>query len=310
MKKIIVLLLICLLTLSFCVLKSGAINKTYSLAFVKEIYIDNGSEIQNGTDTPNHENGEGQTVENYIGVFPSVNDTITIYRLNEEPTESPEKFSFWSKKRSKNAITFYSSKDESVMITFKPVNSVIVNNDIYVVNLDYYNFLKQKILVEQSILDFAYFLKDGYGDYAEMLEPLTKNWRNQNENFKHKIISARIKNKDEQTDSQFFNYKFQYHYNDKGKLISISGENRYNKDFDSEDEKYRVYKIRDNGNGRGSTEANLFFNKKTFFDSIVGSYEQYGLAKTSFFTKYQSELKCKVVDKKPKNITEIIEKFE
>ena len=310
MKKIFLLLLICLLTLSFCVSKTNSVNKTYDLAFVKEVYIDNGSEIQNGTYTPKHEEGEGKRIESYFGVFPSNNDTITIYKLNEDPTENPEKYSFWSRNKTKNSIVFYSSNDESIRITFKSGNNIDVDSDIYTVNKAYYNFLQQKIINEHSLLDAAFFLKDGYGDYFQTLEPLTKNWRNQQDNFKHKIISAKIKNKDEQTDNQFFEYEFKYQYDNQGKLVNISGGNRFTKDFDSEDEKYRIYKIMDGGNERSSSDEKVFFNKKTLFDSIVGSFEQYSLAKTSFFTKYQSELRTKVVDKKPNSIFEIIEKFK
>ena len=296
MKKIVILLFFCFLTLSFCISKPNSEDKTYTLALVKEVYIDKGSETENGSDTPNHEDGEGKKVESYLGIFPSSNDTITIYRLNEDPKESSEQFLFWSKKTVKNTITFYSSNNENIIITFKSGNNISINSDIYTLNPDYDNFLKQKILIEKSILDVAYFLKDGYGDYAQMLEPLTKNWRNQRDNFRHKVVSAKIKNKDGQTDDQYFEYTFTYRYDTEGKLTTISSENRYTKDLDYEDERYRVYKVLDGGNERSAADATVFYNKKTLFDSIVGSYEQYGLAKTSFFTKYQSDLRIKMVD--------------
>ena len=63
-------------------------------------------------------------------------------------------------------------------MTFVENNTILVENDTYTLNNEYYKFLKQKIVVEKSILDLAFFLKDGYGDYYQALEPLNKNWRN------------------------------------------------------------------------------------------------------------------------------------
>lgn len=134
------------------------------------------------------------------------NDSIIIYKINRD---SNEKFVFWFKKNKTQSISLFSSGEE-IQITFGNDNNIIVDNDIYNVNKKYYDYLKLKILSEGSALDLAFFLKDGYGDYAQLLEPLNKNWRNQRENNDFKILKAVIKNRDNQTDEQFFNYTINY----------------------------------------------------------------------------------------------------
>ena len=301
MKKILILILFSCFILSFCIHKSEQTNEDLTLASVKEIYIDKGEQ-------ENNKNTEKETTH-YIGVFPKSNDTVKIYKLNTDKSEKPERFSFWFKKYKNQSITFFCSEQENVKVTFDNKNNIIVNNDTYTLNNEYYSFLKQKVFVEASILDLTFFLKDGYGDYSELLEPLNKNWRNQKENNTHKIISANIKNKNYQTDDQFFNYKINYKYDKNGVLKSIDGENRYSKKFISNKGKYIQYSILNGENERSLTNQNLYKNKKTLFDSIIGNTEQYTNSKTTYYTKYQSKLKILVVNKKPKNINDIIKIF-
>ncbi len=296
MKRIFVLSIVSCLLLSFCYSKSKNKKQTFELAFVKEIYIDKGEKEDN--------NGEKESRE-FIGVFPKSNDTIKIYKLNGDERERFELFSFWSNEKDNKSIIFFCS-GEQVKVTFENQNRIIIDNDIYTVSNEYYSFLKQKLLEEKSILDLVFFLKDGYGDYSQLLEPLNKNWRNQKENNSHKIISANIKNKNNQTDDQYFNYKFIYKYDENGVLKSIDGENRYNKRFINDTGKYIQYSISNGENERSFTSQNLFKNKKTSFDSIVGNSEQYSISKTTYYAKYQSELKSIVINKKPKSIDEII----
>lgn len=307
MKKIFTFLFFTFLLLSFCVKKPEENNSNYTLASVREVYIDRGSETENETDKSDYEQGDGERIENFIGVFPKKNDTVSIYKLNDDLTEIQENFLFWSRKKLvKNNVIFYSSNKESIKLTFGNKNNIFVNNDVYSVNLEYYNFLKQKILNEQSILDLAFFLKDGYGDYAQTLEPLNKNWRNQKENKIHKIICAKIKNKDNQTNNQFFHYKINYKYRNDGILESISGENRFNKKFVSENVRQIEYEISNGENERSFVKEYIYKNKETLLDSIVGSAEQYSISKTSYYTKYQSLLKFKTVNRKPNNVQDIL----
>lgn len=310
MKKIFILLFFSFLTLSFCVLKSEKINPNYTISLVKEVYVDRGSETENGASKPDYESGNEKSINSFIGVFPNNNDTVSVYKLNDDLSEVQDKFSFWSKKKStKSTITFYSTNQDNIKVTFSSKSNIIINNDIYTVNLEYYNFLKQKILNEQSVLDLAYFLKDGYGDYAQILEPLTKNWRGQKESKTHKIISVKIKNRNYQTDNQFFKYKIDYNYRKDGVLESISGENRFNKKLVAENEKYIEYVITDGQNERSFITENIYKNKKTLFDSIVGNTEQYSTSKTLYFTEYQSILKFKVLQSKPKTLNDIIKQL-
>jgi hypothetical protein len=306
MRKIVIICSVSFMTLSFCVFKLKKDNTGYTLAFVKEIYIDKGSEMDNNKGETVYTQGDGKRIENFLGIFPKNNDTITIYKLKNNNTEKLEKFSFWSKKEIKNnRIVFYCSLGDAVKVVFTK-NKIIVDNDIYIVNNEYFKFLKQKVFNEGSILDLVFFLKDGYGDYAQSLESLNKNWRNQKENSTHKIVSVKIRNRDYQTDDQFFEYKIDYRYKKDGELQSISGEGRYNKDFVEENKKYIKYSIEDGKNERSSSNEDLYKNKKTLFDSISGSWIQNSTVRTSYFTKYQSKLEFIDVVKKPKDIEEVI----
>lgn len=297
MKKITFIIVLSFITLSFCVSKVLKQNNEYKIAYIKEITI------------YNIDNNKEKNTNNFIGVFPKKNDSIKIFQIKENGFEELNKYVFWSEKDIKNStIIFYNSENEKVNVVFKNFK-IYVDNDIYEVNNSYFNYLRQKVLYEGSILDLVFFLKDGYGDYAGFFEPLNKNWRNQKENNTYRIISANIKNKDNQTDDHFFNYNFNYEYDENGVLKSIEGENRYNKKLIN-NKKYIQYSILDGENERSMKDFVLYKNKKTLFDSIVGSTMQYSISKSIHFTKYQSKLEYKDVDVKPKGITEIIKILE
>ncbi|KQB37452.1 hypothetical protein [Flavobacterium aquidurense] len=296
MKKMLILIIISCLTLSFCISKPEKIDSDYTLAFVKEIYIDR-----------DNSGNEEKDIRNFIGVFPKNKDTITVYQLNSDLTEKPQLFSYWVKNKNNNSVVFACSESEqNIKVIFDKNNIVKVENDVYSVNNQYYDFLKQKILIENSVLDLAFFLKDGYGDYSQSLEPLNKNWRNQKENNSFKIISVKIKNRNYQTDNQFFEYKIAYEYKKNGQLQSILSNNRFNKVFVKESKTYTIYSIEDEKNERSSSNAELYKNKKTLFDSISGNWTQNSTVKTSHFLKYQSKLKLVDVAKKPRNLDESI----
>jgi hypothetical protein len=295
MQKILVLILFSCFLLSFCILKSKENTPPFTIAFVKETYI-----------YKKTNNRPEKDIRNFIGIFPKNNDTTNIYQLNSDLTEKPQIFSYWVKNKNNNSVVFYCSESEiKIKVTFAENNTVLVENDTYTLNNEYYKFLKQKILVEYSVLDLAFFLKDGYGDYSQSLEPLNKNWRNQEENNIFKIIKAKIKNRNFQTDDQFFTYRINYKYNKNGILLSASGENSFNKNFVKQNNKHIIYSINRSINERASDNEYLYKNKKTLFDSIVGTRENFSNATTHYYTKYQSKLKFSIVDEKPKNIDEI-----
>jgi hypothetical protein len=307
MKKIVVLLIFIFILFSFCA-KETKNKSPYIIAFVEDVYIDKFSEIENGTDLHDSIIGEGEKIEKFLGIFPKENDTVTIYKLNSNSTEDLEKFSFWYRKSNKiNSIIFhFSEPDEDIKVVFKTNNSISIGNDEYFVNNEYYKYLKKNILINKSVLDLAFFLKDGLGDYAQHLLPLNKNWRNQDENTTHKIISAKIKNKNFQTDNQYFNYTINYKYTKKGILKSVSGNDFFNKKYINQNKKYIHYIITKSINERAIIKENLYTNKKTLFDSIIGIYEQNSNSKTTYYTKYQSKLKTKRLYSKPKNLQELL----
>jgi len=306
MRKIINLLSIACLLLFFCSsnIKKGKSN--YTIAFVKEVYIDEGNYTLNDDNDSTYTKGEGERIENFIGIFSKKQDTVTVYKLNQDLNEKPEKFSFWSKEKNNKSITFYCSTGDDIKIIFSNLNKIIVNNDTYKVNKEYYNFLKQKILIGKSVLDLAFFLKDGYGDYEEFLKPLNKNWRNQKENNRFKIIQAKIKNKNYQTDNHFFTYSFTYKYDKNGIVENVLGENSFNKKFVEENNKYIIYVINRSINERALANEHLYKNKTTFFDSIVGNRTRYSNATTYCYKKYQSKLNTIDVETKPQKIQDIL----
>ncbi|WP_269236275.1 hypothetical protein [Flavobacterium flavigenum] len=306
MRKIINILCITFLLLFNCSSKLENNNSSCVIAFVNDIYIDEGNYSYNNIGDSIYNKGEGKISIKFIGIFPQKNDTVTIYKSNPNSSEKPEKFSFWSKKKNNQSITFYCSVGDEIKITFNNQNSIIVNNDIYQVNKEYYIFLKQKILVEKSVLDLTFFLKDGYGDYAESLDPLNKNWRNQNEDKRFKIIKAKIKNKNYQTDDQFFNYNFTYEYDKNGILKNISGENLFSKIHVKENNKHNVYIINRSINERASENEYLYKNKRNLFDSIIGIREIFSNGTRYHYKKYQSKLKISEINRKPVNIEEIL----
>lgn len=306
MRKIINILSVTCLLLFFCSSKVKKSNSNYTLAFVKEVYVDEGNYTYNNNNDSTYTKGDGERIENFIGVFSKKQDTVTIYKLNQDLNEKPEKFSYWSKKKNNQSITFYCSMGDDVNITFSNQNNIVVNHDIYQVNKEYYTFLKQKILIEKSILDLTFFLKDGYGDYEEFLKPLNKNWRNQKEDNRFKITQAKIKNKNYQANNQFFTYNFTYKYDKNGVVENILGENSFTKKFVKENNKYTVYAINRSINERASENDYLYKNKKTFFDSIVGNRVRYSNSTAYYYTKYQSVLKTIDIESKPQKIQDIL----
>lgn len=304
MKYIFSTILLSCLLFVFCNNQSKNENE-FIIAFVQDMYIEKLSETENETDRPDSLKESDLITTNYIGLFPKKNDTVIIYKLKENLKEKPEKISFWSKKNNSQSITFYCSEQDDLKITFSNQNNIIINNDIYTVNSEYYIFLKQKILEEKSILDLTFLLKDGYGDYSQILEPLNKNWRNQKENKNFKIIKVKNSNRNFQTDNQFFKCKIIYKYNKSGYLQSISGENRFNKNFVMQNNKYILYSIESLINERSTENLYLYKNKKTLFDSIIGTREIFSNTTTYHYKKYQSKLKISNIDKKPKNIEEM-----
>lgn len=296
MRKLFIIVILSCSLLLIGTKKIKSNEPTFQLAFLQEVYIDK---------SENEESNGEKEIRNFIGLFPKTNDTITIVKLSNSK-ETPEKSLFWIKADIKKecAVLYSSTSNENITVSFKN-NKIQVNNDTYTVNREYFIYLKQKILIDKSILDLVYLLKDGCGDYSQSLELLNKNWNNYKQNTKYRVISATIKNKNEQTDEKYFTYQLNYFYNRNGKVKNISGGNSFNKKFISENKKNIHYSIDKLINERSQIKEDLYINKRSLFDSIIGNYEQYSTAKTFYYVKYQTNLKIVNTYTKPKNIQEI-----
>jgi hypothetical protein len=89
MRKILVLMLFSCFLLSFSILKSKKNTPSFTIAFVKETYIDK-------------KESREKVIRNLIGVFPKDNDTTSIYQLNSYLTEKPQIFSYWVTNKNNN----------------------------------------------------------------------------------------------------------------------------------------------------------------------------------------------------------------
>ena len=267
----------------------------YTLSWIDQVLIDK----ENGNDTAH-----------YIALFSTVEDTVTVYKWNIKDGEKPLKIDFWGQRdHTANAVTFLSSEGANVKVSFLKENQIRVETDLYRVNRLYYNFLKQKLLVERSALDLAFFLKEGYGDYAVSLEPLLqKNWRNQQENPQHRIINVQVKNKNEQAEGQFHQWNAVYSYTTSGMLQNIKGE-YYNKTLvgnTGADVKYQIEKNLD----RSAVRISATQNKKTLMAAVSVNWTQLSTSKEFHYSKYQSRLKQISIDHKPLNFNEIAKLFK
>lgn len=282
--------------LSFCMSKFAA--EKYTIVFVQEIVIENGE----------------KTIDNFYGVFPQKKDTITIYKTAADDGKHIEKqyqYTFKKSANNPNSIDFFYKEDnqipEKIHISFEN-NNVKINEDVYKVNASYFNYLKQKVATENSIMDIAILAKDGLGDYSQLLEPLTKNWNNLKLDTNFQLLELNTKNKNYQTDSQFFEHKIKYTYDKKGNLISAKSEN-FNKKKESDNQKFLKYSITKNDE-RSSSDLELYQNKKTLFDSISVNWEQNSTQKEYAFIKYQTTLKTLKLNKLPKKANDIIPLFK
>ncbi|MCV2485217.1 hypothetical protein OD917_09800 [Flavobacterium sp. SH_e] len=294
------LFIIAILSCSLMLISTKKIKSnepSFRLAFLQEVYIDK---------SENEESNGEKEIRNFVGLFPKTNDTITIFELSNSK-EIPEKSLFWINAdiKKERAILYFSASNENVTVSFNN-NKIQINNDTYTVNREYFIYLKRKILIEKSILDLVYLLKDGCGDYSQSLELLNKNWNNYKENTKYRIISATIKNKNEQTNKKYFTYQINFFHNRNGKIKNINGGNSFSKKFISENKKNIHYSIDKLINERSQIKEDLYINKRSLFDSIIGNYEQYSTAKTFYYVKYQTNLKIVNTYTKPKNVQEIL----
>lgn len=289
-RCVLAIILLVLFSISKVAAQSRESGVHYTISYINQVIIDQ----QNGNDT-----------ENYAAVFSKGQDTVTVYKWSTRDSGKPMKINFWGdKSHSANTVSFLSSDGADIKVAFLKENKIRIDSDLYRVNKAYYDFLKQKLLIERSVLDLAFFIKEDYGDYAVSLEPLLhKNWRNQKENLKHRIIEVKVKNKNEQTDDQFHIWNAVYTYRSNGILQSIKGE-YYHKKLISDtggEIKYLVEKNLD----RSYVKILARQNKKTLLDTFSVSWTQLSTAKEFHYARYQSKLKQIIADERPGNFSEI-----
>lgn len=298
-----IVVLIGFIVSSSCAFQLRNISGPYTLAFVQEIHVDKGGQDNNGE--PGGEREETD-ISNFIGIFPKKNDTIIIYRLQDDIKDRPDQYSFWLEKNGKSkSVVFHSSEGNKLKVSFKGKNTIAVGNDVFTVNDAYYAFLEKKVLSEHSVFDLFWLIQDGYGDYAPFFELLNKNWLNLKKDKRYQIIRVLVKTKNMQIpEDKFYTWTARYKYDKDGELQSISGE-RFNKKRLAENEKYISYSVEVNQD-RYTSDGLLYKNKKTLFDSASVTWEQFSTARTFRYIHYQSKLKLKIIDKKPEGMAEII----
>ena len=267
----------------------------YKISYLQDVTIEDGN----------------KTIENYYAVFPQNNDTVIVYKTaTDDVGRFERKYQYTFENIKSNEITFVFQQNqesaEKLKIAFEK-NILFINDDIYKVNDAYYNYLKQKVLTEKSILEIVYLAKEGLGDCAVLLEPLNKNWNAVQSDKNFRLISIDIKNKNHQTDDQYFQQQVKYDYDKSGNFVKADSEN-FKKVKNSETAKFVKYHISKNDE-RVSSEIELYQNKKTALDSISVKWEQFSTSKEYNYIKYQSNLKTKSVDKKPKADKEIVALF-
>lgn len=283
------------LLLSFCMSKTE--DRKFKISHLQETTLEDGA----------------KTTENYYAVFYPNNDTVVIYQTgidDENRFEKKYQYTTGANSKNPNSIALVLNEDdqspEKLRVAFEK-NTVLINDDIYKVNEAYFKFLKQKVLVEKSILEIANLAKDGLGDYAELLKPINKNWSKSSRNKKFQLLSVTTKNKNYQTENQYFKQHVTYTYDKLGDLEKAESES-FNKVKTDETTKFIKYKIQ-KSDDRAASEIELYQNKKTLLDSISVQWEQFSTAKEFSYIRYQSNLETKFSKTKPSE-NEIIGLFK
>lgn len=303
--RIIVLLTSVLVFLLSCALQiQDKVNKdSHNIVFVESKYLEtniNNDTVQNG------ESLENRTVQ-MIALFSKQKDTLTIFSLDSENyREVDQKNTYTSIKINEKSRVFLISKyKDSLKVEFNKNNQIKVENDIYTVNNSYYNYLKQKILQEGSIIDFIDLIDDGYGDYCYYLHPLIDyKWTNEKPSGDFKIINVLVNT---QSTSSDMIYSWNVSYNN-----GVNGFGDYfKKTLVDENKKFKVFDVY-HTNQRISDSKIIYTNKETLLDSISGTWEAYSKSMAKYYieyTQYQSKLEIVETEKPPKDIESMLKLF-
>ncbi len=304
-NKILVLLVSCYALFFACAtLDKEKKNSTQEVAFVEVVNIE--SEYITNLDTDKKEQvreADSKFVKKLMAHFSPLRDTISIYNLNTKHLKN----TFVLKKIKLNKLILMASKSkDTIPIQFVPeTNSILVDSDTYWVNAPYYNFLKLKILNEGSIMAVISLIKDGYGDYCNILAPLVDyKWTNDVLNKDYKIHKVSVKSINYQS---FKNEKYSWNVTYTGK--NANGE-RFKRTFVEETDKHIIYEIDGTVNERSAYKKVYYKNKKTGLDSIIGNWYTYSKNIEYQYTNYQSKLQVIEMEKKPKDLQSMFKLYQ
>lgn len=162
-------------------------------------------------------------------------------------------------------------------------NSILVNQDEYVLNKSYFSFLKKKVLKNKNITEIIDFLDDNLGNYFLSDEIFLMSSKSKYKN-KFQILRAKVKTIKSDSDGLDF-WKISYHY-DKNGLLSMKKINEKEEFSLIKKRKYIdfekiIFHIEENTAKRSTiTQQELFFLSKK--QKINQQNVQYGLNITNF----------------------------
>lgn len=235
-------------------------------------------------------NDNPETIHKYLYLINNTKDSVIFYNSAEL---KPILF-LLNVSNDKNGINFIIKSDDEnkdfKIIFDEKKNSVSVNKDVFTLNSNYFNFLKQAILKQKNVCDFVDLIDDFLPEYSSDLQKLifisTKS-KYKNKNFK--IINASFFTKNEQTDQQFNNWNVAYQY-DHDKLLAVKmfkeKEIRFEKQLIAKDDLFYSYKVSTNIEERSSSEETVKFELKQNKYQAEGTYLQVGINKETFYKNY------------------------
>lgn len=245
------------------------------------------------------ENVKNSIKEAYVSITSKDLDSITIIKLDTINNIS-KRYLHTSKLVDNYTREFYNSQfDDAVKVNFKSSNQIVVDNDIYYVENNYYKYLKIKIIEEGSILDFVNLIKDGYGRYSKFYPILidSKITRNKKEiDFKIKkvrVVRINYQSPDEEKTTWQIDYDGD----------SAVGD-YFQKKIVDENGKYKIWYV-DQGNERIEMSKKVYHNKQTKLDSVVGKWKLNSNMIEHSYINCQLNLTVKNLKESPKDIIEI-----
>lgn len=278
--------LINLLFLFVSLLSCSQTKKSVDAIFIESIY----KQTKVLQDDKQIENDDPETIFKYLYLINKTKDSVIFYDSAEL---KPISFVL-TESKNKNEILLKINSDEEnedfKIIFNDKKNSLSINKDVFTLNVNYFNFLKQAILRKKNVLEFVDFSDDFLSEYSPDLQKLIYiSTKSKYKNKDFKIIKANIRTKKEQTDNQFDNWNVVYKY-DKDKLLAIKmfniNETRFEKQVIAKDNSLYSYNVSKNIEERMSSEETITFDLIQNKYKEEGSYLQVGINKETFYKSY------------------------